>query len=243
MKALLLLASIVLCLGACGRRPLSSLCSHPLDSFSTHAQHEGLSVYARQCTHEEVVSHFSVGEDMYHYYYVLQLRILNESYVRYTLQSEGNSFFVPPDECLRRYTDAGSSGVGYFFAFLNAIILFPLYAISMVKAAVDAPAYLAHPDIVIPRSFGWLSLLYASAVFVPVITTMIWDNARSSTAFADAKKYILTQRREFSCAPFKTLDVLVFTPRAGFVSPCSVAFYNHKTHERETIAVPLRMVW
>lgn len=227
----------------CGRKSLRAIEHTEATQFSVAVKHGDLTVQGRICEHEEVLRYFSCGEDLYHYYHLIQLRLNNEGYVRYTLQSEHCSFFVPPSDVLRKYTHYGYSGSGVLFSFLNAIVFFPVYAISMLKSAVETPPYLAQPDIVVPRSFVALSLFYAGIVLLPLIVGSLWEKSRSSYAFHEADRYIMTQRHQFSCAPFTSENIMILTPRAGFKTPCEIALYNHKTHTVEKVSLPLKLVW
>jgi len=227
----------------CGRKSISSIVSTPITAFTTQVRHNDLAVHARMCTHEEVVKYFNRPEDFYHYYHLLQLRLINTGYVRYTLHAEDCSFFVPPAQLLRPYTTYHSNGGGLFLAFLNAVLLLPVYAISMLKSAVETPPYLAYPDLVVPRSFGLLTGLYAAAVLLPVILGSMWERSRSSYAFREADCYIMMQQQQYSCEPFSTSDLLIMTPRAGFHTPCSIALFNHKTHMMEKVSLLLNPIW
>ncbi|MDQ5890516.1 MAG: hypothetical protein QG604_390 [Candidatus Dependentiae bacterium] len=242
-EALFFAAIIFLCLLGCGRKKLSLAERTPNSIFTTTVAHDDLTIHARLCDHDEIMDYFSCGEDFYHYYYLIQLRLCNQGYIRYTLQSEECSFFVPPSEMLRTYTHYGYTGGGVFFSFLNAMLFLPVYAISMLKSAVETPPYLAQPDIVVPRSFVSLSLFYAAIVLVPLILGGLWERSCSSYAFHEANRYILTQRQQFSCGPFSTENIFIFTPRAGFKSPCEIALYNHKTHSIEKVSLPVKLVW
>ncbi len=227
----------------CGRKSLRVVEQTPVENFPAVVKHNELTVHGRICEHEEILQQFSCGEDLYHYYYLIQLRLSNQGYIRYTLQSEHCSFFVPPSDVLRKYTQYGYSGSGVLFSFLNAILFFPVYAISMLKSAVETPPYLAQPDLVVPRSFVALSLFYAGIVLLPLIIGSLWEKSRSSYAFHEADRYIMTQRHQFSCAPFSTENIMILTPRAGFKTPCEIALYNHKTHSVEKVSLPLKLVW
>lgn len=227
----------------CGRKNLRAIEKTPPESFTSSVKHSDLIIQVRVCTYDEIMDYFSRGEDFYHYYYLIQLRIKNDGYIRYTLQSEGNSFFVPPSEILRPYTHSGYSSGGFFFSVFNAVLFFPIYAISMLKSAVETPPFLTQPDIVIPRSFAVLSLLYLGVVLVPSILGTLWEKSSSSYAFHEADQYIMTQRKQFSCAPFTTQDLVIVTPRAGFLTPIEIALYNHKTYTVEKISLPVKLVW
>jgi len=239
----LFLGCMLICLSGCGRRSLSSIADTEREQFTAEVEHNGLTILSRLLKHEEIMRYFSSPEELYHYYYVMQLRIINNSYIRYTIQGEGHSFFVLPTEMLRAYTRYSYGGGGVALSFLNAILFFPVYAISMLKSAVEAPAYLAEPNVVVPRSFATLSLLYAGIVLLPSFIGMLSGNSRSNYAFREANRYILTQGEQFSWAPFSTENVLILTPRAGFQTPCELALYNHKSHEIEKIPLPIRVIW
>lgn len=227
----------------CGRKSLRAIEQTPLASFPSIVQHGDLTIHARLCEYSEIMEYFSRAEDFYHYYYLIQLRIKNDGYIRYTLQSEGNSFFVPPSEILRPYTQSGYNSGGMFFSVFNAVLFFPVYAISMLKSAVETPPFLTQPDIVIPRSFAVLSVLYLGVVLLPVILGSLWEKSSSSYAFHEADRYIMTQRQQFSCAPFSSENVVIMTPRAGFKTPAEIALYNHKTYAVEKVSLPIKLVW
>lgn len=240
---LLLLMSMLLLLGGCGKSRLSRLTYAPACQFTACTSHDDLVVQARICPHQEVMNTFVSAEDLYHYYHLIHVRVQNTGYVRYTLQSEGNSFFVPPAETLRRYTHSSLGGGSVLFSFLNAVLFFPVYVISLLKSAVESPAYLAQPDLVVPRSFAWLSALYAGVVLLPLMIGSAVVGGQNAQFFREASRAIVTQRQEYSCDPFSTTDVLLITPRAGFTTPCSIAFYNHKTYCVEKVSLPVKMVW
>ncbi len=237
---LCLLISMVI---GCGRTSLRTIEHSPITAFPTVVQHNDVTIYARVCTHDEINKYFSRYEDFYHYYYLIQLRLVNNGYVRYTLQSDGNSFFIPPADTLRPYTESGYSSGGLFFSLFNAVLFFPVYAISMVKSAVENTPYLTQPDIVVPRSFGILSILYAGVVFLPFILGSVWEKSRNSYSFHEANRYVMTQRQQFSCAPFATENIVIMTPRAGFATPATIALYNHKTYTMEKVSLPVALVW
>jgi hypothetical protein len=135
-----------------------------------------------------------------------------------------------------------SNGSGLFFGFLNAVLFFPVYAISMLKSAVETTPYLAYPDLVVPQSFALLTVLYAGVILTPVILGALWERSRSSQAFREAEAFFLTQYQQFSCGPFSTVDLLIMTPRVGFTSPCSIGLYNHKTYTMEKVVLGLEPV-
>lgn len=237
---------VALCAGACfflftgcGRKSLESISASPLSAFSVKVPHDELAVYGRLCGHEEIMRYFNRAEDFYHYYHLLQLRLVNSGYVRYTVHADDCSFYIPPASLLQPYTSYASNGGGLFFAFLNAVIFFPVYAISMLKSAVETTPYLAYPDLVVPQSFALLTVLYAGVILAPVILGALWEKSRSTQAFREAEACVLTQYQQFSCGPFSTIDVLIMTPKTGFTSPCSISLYNHKTHAMEKVVLAL----
>ncbi len=240
----IILSIVLLCtLTGCGRVGLRRLLAVPRTTFTAVEKLNGATVRARICTHQEVSAHFTNPQDLYHYYHLLHVRVENQSYVRYTLQTEHCSFFTPPAQVLRSYTRSTKSGYGAILSFFNTLMFFPVYVISMAKAAVESPPYLLEPDLVVPRPFGVLSGLYALVALTPLILGTMAEQSASSKNFVEADKLILTQRRELSVPPYKTCDTLLLTPRAGFTSPCSIGLYNHKSHEVEKVALPVKAVW
>ena len=229
----------LICLTGCGSRGLYRLLRVPSPSFSTSATLDGMKVQARFCTHQELQRYFSAAEDMYHYYHLIHVRLENQSYVRYTLQADKCSFFVPPEAILRRYTLSNRGSYGSLIAMLNAVLFFPIYVISMLKAAVESPPYLMDPDLVVPKPFGLLSGLYGMVTLGPFFVGRMAAKSASDSYLKEATRVILTQRKQLSISPYKNLDTLILTPRAGFESPCSVSFYNHKNHEMEKVALAL----
>lgn len=226
---------IILSLTGCGTRGLYRMLrvASPAFTASTIVDAGGMRVQARLCSHQELQRYFSAAEDMYHYYHLLHVRLENQSVVRYTLQADKCSFFVPPDTLLRRYTRSNRGSIASLVAMLNAVLFFPIYVISMFKAAVESPPYLMNPDLVVPRPFGLLSAVYGFVTLGPFFIGQMAANSASESYYKEAKQAILTQRRQLSIPPYKTVDTLILTPRAGFTSPCSIALYNHKSHELE----------
>jgi hypothetical protein len=239
-KTIVTLVLLGLLASGCGRKNISTIVDTPLAHFSTQTLHHDMKVYARIASHDEVSKWFNRAEDLYHYYHILQLRAVNTGYVRYTLYAEECSFFIPSIEVLRPYTSYYTNGGGIFLGFLNAVVFFPVYAISMLKSAVETPPYLTYPDLVIPRSFGWLTALYVGAILLPVFFGLLWERARSTHAFREAESYFLTQNQKISCEPFGTVDFMIMTPRAGFTTPCFLGVYNHKTYEMEKVSLTLK---
>lgn len=237
------LGLVLLALTGCGRVGLRRLLAVPRTQFTATQKLDGVTIRARICTHKEVSRHFTNPQDLYHYYHLLHLRIENQSYVRYTLQTEHCSFFTPPAQVLRSYTKSSKSGYGALLSFFNALLFFPIYVISMAKAAVESPPYLLEPDLVVPRPFGVLSALYGLITLSPLLLGTMAEQSASSKNFAEADRLILTQRRELSVPPYKTCDRLLLTPRAGFVTPCTVGLYNHKTHVIEKASLAVTPVW
>ncbi len=237
--AVIILALLGLLVGGCGRKSISTIVDTPAVQFTTHATHHEMTVYGRIASYEEVSKWFNRFDDLYHYYHVLQVRAINTGYVRYTVYAEECSFFIPSLEILRPYTSYHTNGGGIFLGFLNAAVFFPVYAISMLKSAVETPPYLTYPDLVIPRSFGWLTGLYVGAILLPVFIGLLWERSRSNYALREAESYFLTQNQKISCEPFGTVDFMILTPRAGFTTPCFLGVYNHKTYEMEKIALSL----
>ncbi len=229
----------VLVLAGCGRKSISSIIDTPIEQFTAHSSYHEMTMHARIASHEEVSKWFNRFDDLYHYYHVLQLRAVNTGYVRYTFYAEECSFFIPSLEILRPYTSYHTNGGGIFLGFLNAVVFFPVYAISMLKSAVETPPYLTYPDLVIPQSFALLTVLYAGAILLPVCVGLLWERSRSTYAFREVESYFLTQNQKISCDPFSTVDFMILTPRAGFTNPCFLGVYNHKTHAMGKIALSL----
>jgi hypothetical protein len=238
-KVVLLLIVCGVLITGCGRKSISSIVDTPVLQFPAQTVHHEMTVYGRLASHDEVSKWFNRFDDLYHYYHIVQIRAVNTGYVRYTLYAEECSFFIPSLEILRPYTSYHTNGGGLFLGFLNAVVLFPVYAISMLKSAVETPPYLTYPDLVIPRSFGWLTGLYVGAILLPVFIGMLWERSRSTYAFREAESYFLTQNQKITCEPFGTVDCMILTPRAGFTVPCCLGVYNHKTHEMEKVALSL----
>ena len=113
----------------------------------------------------------------------------------------------------------------------------------MFKAAVESPPYLVDPDMVVPRPFGMLSALYGIVSLGPFLPALLLEKSASDRYFSEAENLILTQRRQFSIPPYKTVDTLILTPRASFSTPCTLTFYNHKSHELEVVSLPVASVW
>lgn len=236
-----LLTILFLC--GCAPRGLRRLFVVPRTGFTATQKLADMTVQARLCRYEEIQRCFSSPHDFYHYYHLVHVRMQNQSYVRYTLQADKCSFFVPSANTLRPYTRSKRSGWGAAASFLSAVLFFPIYVISMLKAAVESPPYLVEPDVVVPRPFGILSVLYGVVSLGPFVLGSMAERSASDKYFAEADKLILTQRRQMSIPPYKSVDALILTPRASFTSPCSLTFYNHKSHELEKVVLPVKMVW
>lgn len=230
-------------LTGCGRRGVRRLLQVPRTAFTAQNSIDQLRVQGRICTYKELQGYFSSPHDLYHYYHLLHIRVENQSYVRYTLQADKCSFFVPEAETLRKYTRSNRSGYGAAVSFFNAVLFFPVYVISMLKAAVESPPYLLNSDLVVPKPFGFLSAMYGAVSLGPFVLGTVAERSASDKYFAEAKEVILTQRQQLSIPPYKSIDTLILTPRAGFSLPCTVAFYNHKLHELEPVELALRAVW
>lgn len=237
---------VLVFLGGCfGNRGLQSLFYKKEAQFSGHLTTDHLDVHARICSFAEVHSLFSNPENLYHYYHLLHVRIHNKSYVRYTLQADKCSFFAPPESILRKYTRSDAGGTGGLLSFFTTMLFLPVYAINLLKETVENPYLIAaaSPDryIVLTPHFGFLTALYAVVSLAPFLTGIVIGASRSEAYFKEAKSLILMQKREFSSAPYKAVDVLFLTPRAGFRSPCELALYNHKTHATEMVQVTVEI--
>jgi hypothetical protein len=234
---------VLILTSGCAYKPMKRIVDSEQSSFTAHTKHNDMAVYARMCSHEEIAFAFSRPDDFFHYYHLLHVRCINAGYIRYTLQPDGCSFFVPPSSILRPYTQHVAGGTGALIAFLNALVGFPIYLISMLKAAVETPPYLLEPELVVPRSFGTLSMMYAGVVLCPLILGWAYERSANSAYFAHVDTHVMTQNQEQSVGPYMTKDILVATPRSGFVNPCSLAFYNHKTKQQELVTIDVSMVW
>jgi hypothetical protein len=242
LLTLLLCGSFLLTLTGCfGNRGLCSLFYKKEAQFSGHTTTDMLEVHARTCTFGELQRSFSNPEDLFHYYYLLHVRVHNKSYVRQTLQADKCSFFVPPDDVLRKYTQSDAGGYGGVISFFTTMLFLPVYAINLLKETVENPYFIAaaSPEryIVITPHFGFLTALYAAISLGPFLIGAATGASKSARYFKEAKSLILTQKKELSVAPYKTMDTLLLTPRAGFRSPVELVFYNHKTHKHEGVQI------
>lgn len=227
--------------GCFGNRGLRKIFYKKDGQFSGHTTTDMLDVHARVCTFGELTRYFSNAEDLYHYYHLLHVRVHNKSYVRHTLQADKCSFFVPPEDILRKYTRSDAGGYGGVVSFFTTMLFLPVYAINLLKETVENPYFIAaaSPEryIVITPHFGFLTALYALISLGPFLTGSTIGASKSSSYFKEARSIILTQKREFSVAPYKTSDTLLLTPRAGFNVPIELVFYDHKTHGYENVQV------
>lgn len=223
----------------CSTRGFHRLFRVSAEQFTASAQVGALHASARICSHDEMTRFFSNAEDMYHYYHLIHVRFHNTGYVRYTLQPDAASCFIPPQSLLRKYTQSNRAGYGSFISLFNAVIFFPVYVISMLTAAVESPPYLMNPDLVVPKPFGLLSILYGVVSFGPALIGRMVSNATSRAYETQASRVMLTQNKQWAIPAYKTVDVLFVTPRAGFISPCRLAVYNHRLHAVEGVELAL----
>jgi len=231
-------------LGGCGKRGFTNLFYKKEQHFVAHVKQGELTVHARLCPHHEIQRYFSCSEDLYHYYYLMHVRLQNRGYVRHTLVADKCSFFVPPALLLKKYTRSDSSTYGGIVSFFTTLLFFPVYAINLLKETVENPYFVASASsdryIVITPHFAVLTAVYAAFGLGPLIIGVINGKARSNTYYKEATEHILTQHRELSVAPYKTRDTLILTPRAGFIFPPRLAVYNHQSHEYEIVTVPVK---
>ena len=111
-------------LTGCGSRGLRRLFVVAPTRFTATTKLNDMTVQARLCSHEEIMRSFSQPHDFYHYYHLLHVRMQNQSYVRYTLQADKSSFFVPPASILRPYTRSKRSGMGIAASVLSTVLFF-----------------------------------------------------------------------------------------------------------------------
>lgn len=246
--------SALLLLGGCWSKDPARLFSYHENKFTNQAgTSDNLLLYGRICSHDEIYSLFEEPEDFYHYYYLVHLRIKNSSHYRYSLKADKLSLFLPPAQILWKYTEAKERQKGTILAFFSTLLFFPVYILNILKESITSPYFISTSSsknthasdkyVVLSSNFLGMTALYLLIGSGPLLIGSLYDKWRSGRTFKKYTKLITMQGNQLSIAPYKTKDILLVTPRAGFKSPVTIPLYNHGIEQYQNLNLELKEVF
>lgn len=224
-------------LTGCADKPLSTIfrsVQTPLRMIHENSQY---TISLRTCALSEVERYFSNFEDLYHYYYLIHVRVQNKSPHMYVLHPDKASFFIPPASFLEKYTSRSSSVLGIALSVCTTLLSLPFYLLNVAADTLHNP-HIAN-GILVTRQLGIFTGIYMALSFGPALLGIIRSRAANKKVFLEAERVIVTQNKLFSVEPQKTTDFLFLTPRAGFPASAYFTLYNYRDKCYEKVSFSL----
>lgn len=236
-----IISIIMLLLPGCKERGLIKLFKKRDHDFPAHSKKESLALYGRICSYNELHKYFSNPEQLYHFHHVLHIRMVNSGYQHYLLSGDQLSFFAIPESSLKNYTHSRSLSHGYMISLFSAILSAPFYIAAYINN--HSERFINQTlggSITITQSMATLAGSFIALWVTPLIAGYTLTHMYSSTYYKEATSLTLTQDKEISLLPYKTKDILIIAPRAGFTYPAEFNFYNNATHEYEKLSLDIK---